>query len=316
MNSKPPDVENAGGTQQQAGGEKPPEGGTPPPAGGAPAGASGGKQQPAPAGSQQPDPKPREIGADDPEPKPREMVTLTTEALDARISRASKAAVRASLKETFGVEDPAVLKAQLDEANKLKAKEDEKRRSELAEIDRVKEDNQRLLARATNAEAQVAEFQEMQALAGDEQEIAKVANEFLDPEYWDVTKAKLADHLASNYSADELDALSEKDREKVIRDFCEEYAKKKPALALKKPEGAGGGGTQQQAGGGHPTPSGGPERRPLQNGGANPRGKGDTKPPEVIQSGKYAGKTAAPGHPNSMTKAEYQAWLRDTGNTY
>lgn len=316
---KPPDETGNANQGGAAGGA-----GTPPPAasGGQ---AAGGGAPPTPPAGQPPTPpagtkaEPRDIGESG-EGQPREVIQLTTEALNARISRASKQAVAATMKEVFGTEDPQAVKAQLAELGDLKKKEDDQRRATLTEIDRVKEDNSRLLARATNAEARINELEEAQALAGDEQEIKAVADKHIDPEYWDVAKTKLADHLSANYSSEELDALSVGDREKLVDEFFSDYAKKKPALAKKAPAAGGAGGgdggtqTQQQgAGGGNGAP---PEKRPLTNGGANPRGRGNPNPPAVIQSGPFAGKTAAPGHPNSMTATEFAQWKKATGNTY
>ena len=97
--------------------------------------------------------------------------------------------------------------------------------------------------------------------------------------------------------------MSDGDREKAVRDWFAGYAKENPELAKAAAvsDGANGAVTKTV---------------PITNGTAN-SGKGpDDKSPPVITTGKFAGKTAAPGHPNSMTAAEYSAWKREYGYSY
>ena len=250
------------------------------------------------------------------EPKPKELITLTTEALAARTSRAS----RAFLREQFGTDDPATVKEKLKKLEDLEKEGDERRRAQLSEIERLKEDNQRLTVRASNAEMRAHELEEAQALAGDEAELKSVASEYVKEKYWKVVMPELAEHLGDTYTTEQLDAMNGAERDKVVRSFFEKYAKDNPELAKAAGANGGGGNAGAAGGGGQAGGQAGGEvptvKKSLVTGGPNPRGKGDPKPPPVITSGPFAGKTAAPGHPNSMTKAEFAEWKKQTGNTY
>jgi hypothetical protein len=254
--------------------------------------------------------------ADDDEPQPGEQIVLTTNALNKRIERAT----RTRIKELAGTDDPKTIKERLELATRLEAAETERAKAAMTETERAKADMAAANARAEAAELRAMELEEQQVVATTTQEIRSIADEHIKGKFFKLASADLADHLADVYTEAQLTAMTDKDKEKVVRDFFAQYAKDNPELAKGTDTAAAGGvgggaGAAAGAGAGGGTP---PARAPLTNGTANPKGRGThaKPPPNVFTTGPWQGKTLAPGHPNSMTKQEVEQWKRATGNNY
>lgn len=232
------------------------------------------------------------------EPQPGEEIVLTTDALNKRMERAR----RKLMKDSFGVEDPAAVKANLDRLAQLEAAEEQRRKAALTETQRLQEERDRAFAErdAANERAEQIEFDRM--ADAEEAELRTIATEFVKPKFWRTVRQDLAEHIADSYTAEQLDQMSETAREKIVRDWLGQYVKDNPELAKADA---------------HAQPA--PAAQPLQNGVTNPAGKGGgARPAPVTQAltGKWAGKTLRPGQPNSMTNAELQQWKKETGNLY
>jgi len=279
----------------------PPAGGQPPAGGAAPgAGAppSPPPPPPAPAGATQAPAAPREIG-DEEEPRPGEKIVLTSKQLADRIDRASKKNTSAKLKELLGTDDAETIKGNETKRKQLEEKAEAARLAGLGEIERAKEEARIAKERASAAEERVLEIEENAIVAQAGEEVKAVAVEYIAPKHWRYVKGELSTHLAGKFTVEQLDAMSEKDSEKEIRDFLAEYVKENPEFAKKEA----------------PAPTTQTERVPLVTGGANPQGGGDNKPAPVITTGKFQGKTLKPGQPNSMNAVEVREWKKANGYT-
>lgn len=269
---------------------------TPPAGGGAstPPATTTPATTPAPA-TTTPPAAPREL-PDGEEPKPGEKITLTSKQLADRIDRASKQAVSVKLKELVGTDDAQVIKDNETKRKQLEADAEKARLAGLGEIERAKEEARIAKGRATAAEERVQEIEENQAIAQAGEEVKVVALDFIAPKHWRHVKNDLSTHLANKFTVEQLDAMSEKDSEKEVRDYLAEYVKENPEFAKKD------GGT---------TTTTTPAKVPLTNGAGN---QGD-KPDPSLAGTKWAGKTLKPGLANSMTAAEVRDWKKANGYT-
>lgn len=247
-----------------------------------------------PAITQQAAPVIRELG-DDEDPKDGERVTMTGKQFRARMSRASSA----KLKEVHGTDDVEIIKGNEKKRLDLEAAAEQRRLADLSEIERQKELTRIANERATAAEERTLEVEDRQMVAQADAEVKVVAGEYIDPKFWRHVRQDLSSHLAAKFTVDQLDAMDEAAQEKEARSFFTDYVKENPEYAKK------GGQTTNEP----------PPRVPLVTGGANPADGANVKPAPLITTGKYKGKTAAPGHPNSMTDAEFKGWKKEQGLT-
>jgi hypothetical protein len=209
------------------------------------------------------------------------------------MERASKAA----LKTLLGTDDHEVIKANEQSRLALVADAEKRRLADLTEIDRQKEIARLANERATQAEERTAEVEERQQYAEVDGQLKTVATEYIEPKFWRHVKTDLSSHIAGKWTAEQLETVSEADQEKATREFFADYVKENPEYAKK--------GTAAPV----------VPKVPLTNGAANPAGGQDEKPPPLVTTGKFAGKTAKPGHPNSMTNAEFREWKKEQGFT-
>jgi hypothetical protein len=268
------------------------------------------EKPPTPAPAAEP-PKPAEAKpadavtdlADGDEPKPGQRIALTSEALRKRNERA----VKATLTAEFGTDDPKVLKEQLAKLKTLEAAEEEKRKAQLTKEQQLEEAKTAAEARAVAAEQRAVEVEEQHEVAQADLAIRDSLKDVVKGKYWRHVREDLATHLADQHDPEKLDAMSDADREKIVLDWARQYVIDNPEYAAAKEE-------PKPAAEAKPATV---QKVPLQNGVGNPQGRGaNAKPPPVITTGKFQGKTLAPGHPNSMTPAEVSDWKRTTGNNY
>jgi len=284
---------------------------TPAPAAGAPAASKAPETPAAPAAAATPAPAApttEELG-DDTEPTAGKKYTLTAEALRKRVDRGSKAFIKSE----FGIDDPAVIKSKLAAADAAEKAAEEARRAQLTKEQQLTEDLRVANEARQAAELRAQEVEEAREIGTAEDAIRESLKETIKPKFWRHVRADLAEHLSSKFDPDKLDAMTDQEREKIVGDWATQYVRDNPEYAAKAERPAGGA-TEQKTEEKKPEAA----KVPLTNGTANPAGAGPTggKAPPVITTGKFAGKTAAPGHPNSMTKAEFEQWKRETGNRF
>jgi hypothetical protein len=240
--------------------------------------------------------------ADDAEPKPGQRISMTSEAMRKRIERGTKA----SLKEEFGTDDPKVLKDKLARLDKFEADAEASRQAQLTKEQKLEEKATAAEQRATAAEQRALEVEEQHEVSQADTALRDSLKDTIKPKYWRHVREDLATWLSENHDPEKLDAMNDSDREKIVTDWAAAYAKENPEFAVTAAI---------------PVPEPKPAvaaKVPLTNGVTNPQGRGaNAKPtPVAIATGKFAGKTAAPGHPNSMSPAEFAEWKRATGNNF
>lgn len=207
------------------------------------------------------------------------FIQIPATAFKKRLNRYSKN----QLREAFGTDDIADLKARLDEHGNLKAKSEKERLATLAKEERLSEELAKERNARTLAETKAAKLVEDREYQAADTEVRSTAEQYIKPG----KMAKLAVYEFGEYvrelDDDEADALKPKD----VKAWFEKYAKENPELALgSKPEKK-------------------TERKPISHG----AGDQESPPPMPISGGK----TARPGQPNSMTDEEYRAYKASLG---
>lgn len=210
----------------------------------------------------------------------------------------------ATLKDVAGVDDPAVVKQRLERAAELERAEEERKKAAMTETQRLQTDLETERQQRIAAESRAQALEEGQTVAQLDGELKALSKEHIKEKYFRMAAGDFAEHMAATYTEEQIEAMNDAQKNKVVNDFFAQYAKDHPEIAAKAPAAP-------------PPPPATTQKVPLQNGVTNPKGrKADAQPPPVIQSGPFAGKTAAPGHPNSMTAAEFREWKRVTGNNF
>lgn len=209
-----------------------------------------------------------------------------------RIQRADKA----SLKKIFGTDDrDAIIKLKNDYEQMLQERENS-RRAQMKEDERLREDLKKAEERASAAEKRHEEYQLEQEIDRSDRAVnTKVAKQ-VKAEYLDDAVSALARHVVK-LGAEGAEGFGEKE----IDDWLKEQLEKKPAWSAEAKEPVKVEPAKVE-----------PTKKPLTTGGTV------AKPAAAPTSSSAAtqGKTASPGKQNSMTSAEYQAYLRERGIQY
>ncbi len=216
-------------------------------------------------------------------PGDAELLELTPKALKSRLDRHSKKGLR----DRFGTDDPEVISARLKRLEELEAKEEETRKAQLSETERLKEEKQRAEARAEAAEQRAMQVEEDRAVDGVERQMSGLLSKHFDPDYVDDQASRLARHLATCSDRH----LRPGKLEATVTKWCEEELKRKPKLAKESAESE-------------------PKKVALSNGAE------DGKPKPALGTGENGKKTYAPGKANSMTDEEWRKEKRALGFTY
>jgi hypothetical protein len=237
--------------------------------------------------TERPAPKRVQLTADDDEiPADADLVELSQRALRGRLERFS----RKQLKDRFGVDSYEDIEAKLKRAAELEEQEETRRLAAMSETDRLREELATERRRRESVETRYHETTERQALEKEDRRVVSVMEKYIHPKMIRRLVPDLAAHIAS-LTDDDL-----KNPEKVIEAWCEEQIQELPQLARDFK-------TTVEA----PTPKVAlttgtdPSKKPTA---ANPSGQSTER------------KTPRPGQPNSMTKGEYQAYLRELGLQY
>jgi hypothetical protein len=217
------------------------------------------------------------VGADDEIPDEASLLKLTPGALNKRLERFSKR----QLMDRFGTDDPGRIKADLDELQTLRAEKETARRAALSEKEKLEDDLRLANEAREKAEKKLQRAQDQQVFTEYDRSAEGVLSKHIDPESMELAVMKLKKHVLS------LDDDELAKPEKVFEEWAAEFAKKNPRHARASDEK--------------------PAKRIPLNTGASPRERPAPLNPEVTQ------KTARPGQPNSMSKAEYAAFKRQHG---
>lgn len=210
-------------------------------------------------------------------------VTMPFSSFQKRLTRAANQATRTALKDIFGTDDASQIKKLVKQGKEAQAALDKTRREQMTEVEKLKEDNERLRARAEEAEGKLSTYEEDQLAEKGEKVVAGIAGKFISGDYIEDAVASYQRHLAK-MSNDELDGLGPKD----IEDWFKDYAARKPAMARKPGE-----------------------RRKVQEPASN--GPDPAKKPEPAKPGSNSSKTPRPNQQNSMTKQEWEEYKRQRG---
>jgi hypothetical protein len=193
-------------------------------------------------------------------------VTISQQALKERLQRATAS----ELKKHFGTDDINAIKAKVQQSEEFQKKQEEARRAQLSENQRIQEDNKRLAQEKLKLEQKLKTMQRTSALARQESHLVKIASQFVnDGDVGDVM-AIFARHVREMPPA-QREALDDV----KVKDWFAKYVAKKPAFArpgvINKPKprapmtnGAGGarpGGNPPAPASGSPSPSA-PNYRP------------------------------------------------------
>lgn len=243
-------------------------------------------------------PKRASLRDDDEVPSDAELLELTPKALKARLARHSKS----DLREKFGTDDPEEIKSKLAKLADYETREEEQRRAALDEKTRIEEDLARANARAEAAELRAERLHNDHIIGSEEARIIKLGEKHLDPDYVGDNLSKLARYLDKKYTAKELDKLGDAGRTKVIEEWFQDLAEKKPKLARDYEETK----AKQLA---KEAKEAAKTKKPLTSG-------GDTKDRPTPKAGATENKTYAPGRSNSMTSAEAKEQMRKEGFSY
>ncbi len=211
-------------------------------------------------------------------PTDANLLKLTPAALTKRLDRYSKK----QLSEHFGTDDVEKIKSDLAELATARQEREEARRAALSKEEKLKEDLEREKKRAEKAEADHKRVLDAQAFSEYDRSAEVVLAKHVDPELVDVAVIKLKKHVLG------LDDDELLEPEKVFEQWAKDWTKKNPkyARASEAPP---------------------PPKKPLTTG-------ADPHRPEKAKV-DLAQKTARPGQPNSMTRAEYAAYKRQHGLT-
>lgn len=224
-----------------------------------------------------------------------ELFSMSKKAFTGRLERSNRAQLRelaseleidvSNLRDSASLRD--ALKAHFASFKKLKAADTERRRAEMSELEKHKEDLAKEKVARAAAEARWTQAEEERAVEKIDGRVEKLALEYIDADDYEYVAQKLATHLRKELGEEKL-AKMDAVPEKLAREFFADFVEKRPKFAKASAE-------EKDK----------PAARtvPLTNGAAGSRP--DARP----QSGNAGEKTAKPGQPNSFTAKE----LRDQG---
>jgi hypothetical protein len=184
---------------------------------------------------------------------------------------------KAELRKQFGTDDLDAIKARLQEHEQLKAQQDEMRRAQMSEAEQMKEDLAKERAARERAELKARQLQDRQQIARETLRVRALASKHVDPKMVRYAELELASFLRKKFTPKEMNKLKDTDLDKFFKAFVQ----KNPKFAKQ-------------------------EARPLPRvgvtNGVNPPPRGQN-----VQQARPLQKTAKPGQPNTMSKAELRA---------
>jgi hypothetical protein len=215
---------------------------------------------------------------EDVHPDTNGLVTLPIASFTRRVQRETKK----NLRELFGTDNLSSILEMKKELDGFRNREEEERKKNLAEIDRIREEASQERAAREAAEARAAELELEQLAEVEDRRIRNLSENYVKPKYYKHAASDLREYLL-----DEFGESGEGVTRETIVNWFKQYVEDNPEMGLKQAE---------------PTVA-------ISNGTIAAR-------PTAPSSGGNIGKTPRPGHPNSMSNAEYRALLRDRGLSY
>lgn len=191
---------------------------------------------------------------------------------------------RKELKDRFGTDNYDDIKGKLDKLATFEADAETKRLATLSNEEKLKEQLNTAQREAAQAKAQLEATQVRDARRKETIRIGKLAQTAIDSTMLKYALVEFSSHLKKTYTPKQMDALTDAEIQKYFKDL----AKAQPKFAKAAASAA-------------PPPAAKPTTTLTT--GARP-GVARPKPPT---SGTATEKTALPGKPNSMTKAEIKA---------
>ncbi len=263
-----PEIEDTAGEQTKTSAEvQPPKAPAAPPAKaeGAPA-----PKEPAKA------PDATTIGDEDEIPETASLVQLSKEALSKRLARHTKA----QLREQFGTEDPAEIKAKLDKFAEYEAEKEAARVAALSAQEKLTEERDAAIKKAEEAEKKAQRAQDSVVFAEYDRDAVSVVGELVADKHVKRAIRELKEHVLGL----EDDELAKP--KKVFESWVKDFVKENPEFARAAPPE--------------------PKKIGLTNG-ADPNARREKSDVDM------ATKTPKPGQPNSMTRGEFAAYKRQRG---
>ena len=232
------------------------------------------------------DPKMVSIGDDEYQLDAKGYINISAQTFKRRLSRYSAK----QLKDTFGTDDVADIKARLDEHGKLKAQSEEQRRKQLAKEEQLAEDLKRERELRTAAESKAEQLAEEREYREADSDVRKAAEKYIQPgKFSKLAVVEFAEYVR-DLDDDDARKLKDKDVDAWFRQYAEDNAELAKGAKPGKPD------EEKEK----------PARKPMSHG----AGGAGADPPATPQNG---GKTPKPGTPTTMTDAEYKALKRSQG---
>ncbi len=218
-----------------------------------------------------------QLGEDDDEiPENAKLFKLSTAALNARLARHSKK----ELREHFGSDDPAQIKADLAELKTLREEKEAARLASLSEMEKLKEERDTEKKRADEAEKKHQKAIDSQVFSEYDREAASIVGTHVAEKHVKRAVRELKEHVLS-LDDDDLEKPT-----KVFEAWTKDFVKENPEFAR---EGA-------------------PEPKKIAlTTGSDPNAKREKGNMDA------ATKIPQPGQANSMSKGEYAAFKRQRG---
>jgi hypothetical protein len=224
------------------------------------------------------------VGDDDEIPENAELLKLSGKTLKKRLERHTAK----ELKERFGTSDMGEIGARLKKLSEFEAKEEENRRQQLSNEERLKEDAERARAEAAEWREKYEEAERNQVIGAEESRVAGIAKKHVKDKFVRYALPDFATHLRQKYTPKELDSVDDA----KIEEWFAQYAKENPEFAVE---------TQK------PAPK--VEKKPVTNSVADA-----SRPTAKTPPGEGAGgRSMRPGQQNSMSTQEARAEAAKAG---
>lgn len=195
-------------------------------------------------------PKRTKLMADDDEiPEDAELLELTNTALKRRLERHTKA----ELRNRFGTDKPDEIKAKLDRLAELEGAEEARKREAMSEKERLENDlkTERRAREDAERRARMAEDDRVVEKEGDR--ISRLLGRHIeiedDEDFREAVFKKLARHLKSEFTEEEMLNLKDGEIEKWAKNYIKDHPRhaKEVQAAIKKEPFTNGGDTRERA---------------------------------------------------------------------
>ena len=226
-------------------------------------------------------PEPKLLGKDDDIPEDAELVQMSKAALSKRLARHTKK----ELRERFGTDDPDKIKSELEELKTLREERESKRRADMSEIERAKEDAAKEKKKREEAEAELQRERDTQIFTGFTRDAETALKDVIAPKHLKRAMREMKEHIVG-MDDDDPDLKPGKPLEKFFAKWAKDFVKENPEFAKEAPD---------------------EPRKIALTTGSNPNVRKEKGDPSLTT------KTPTPGKVNSMSRGEYAAYKRERG---